>query len=282
MAMDERGLGKKLQKARQTAGLTQQALCQQANLSFSTLTKIERGAIKAPSIFTIQAIAGALGMSLDELVGQIENVPSRKLQKTKSGVSFVYFDVNGCLVHYYQRAFIALAKDHGVPPDVIESIYWHYNDEVCRGSLSISDFNTKLAERLAVDSIKWQDYYLAAVEPINQMQELVNWAAERYKIGLLTNVMPGLLSSMRRDHQIPNVHYDAIIDSSEVAAIKPEIKIFTTAQEVAGCPPDEILLIDDDRVNIMAAEKLGWHVLWFDDSLPDESIARARQALEPA
>src|SRR5437868_9598158 len=100
MAMDEKGLGQTLQEARQAAGLTQQQLCHAANLSFSTLTKIERGAIKAPSIFTIQAIAGALKLSLDELIGQA--APVRNLKKTKSGVSFVYFDVNGCLVHFYQ------------------------------------------------------------------------------------------------------------------------------------------------------------------------------------
>src|SRR3954465_2411433 len=100
MAMDEQGLGKRLQGARQAAGLTQQELCHRANLSFSTLTKIERGAIKSPSIFTIISIAAAVGMTLDELVGQITVSPARQLHKTKSGASFIYFDVNGCLVHY--------------------------------------------------------------------------------------------------------------------------------------------------------------------------------------
>jgi HAD superfamily hydrolase (TIGR01509 family) len=282
MAMDERGLGKRLQEARQAAGLTQQALCQQANLSFSTLTKIERGAIKSPSIFTIQSIAGALNVGLDELIGHAGSPARRTLQKTKSGAGFIYFDVNGCLVHFYQRAFVKLAQQTGAPPDVVETIYWHYNDDVCRGIMSPSDFDAKLAERLKVDQVSWQDAYLETVEPILQMQELVKWAAERYKTGLLTNIMPNLLSAMRRDHQLPDVHYDSIIDSSEVGAIKPEAKIFEIAQERAGCPPEEILLIDDSRANLMAAEKMGWHVLWFDDSRPDESVERARQSLEPA
>jgi HAD superfamily hydrolase (TIGR01509 family) len=281
--MDEHGLGKRLQQARQAAGLTQQALCQQANLSFSTLTKIERGAIKSPSIFTIQSIAGALNIGLDELIGQTGGPrPGRKLKTTKSGVKFVYFDVNGCLVHFYQRAFVGLARDTGALPDVIETVYWHYNDAVCRGDMSLDDFNTELAKRLHVDQIKWQDYYLETVESIPQMHELVNWAAEQYKTGLLTNIMPGLLSAMRRDHQIPNVAYDAVIDSSEVGAIKPEAKIFEIAQTHADCAPEEILLIDDSRVNLMAAEKMGWHVLWFDDARAEESVSRARQALEPA
>jgi FMN phosphatase YigB (HAD superfamily)/DNA-binding XRE family transcriptional regulator len=281
--MDEQGLGKRLQAARQAAGLTQQKLCQQANLSFSTLTKIERGAIKSPSIFTIQSIAGALGVSLDELIGQTGPVNSnRELHKTKSGASFIYFDVNGCLVHFFQRAFAKLAQDTGASPDTVETAFWHYNDEVCRGTMSISDFNAKLAERLEVGEVKWQDYYLDTVEPILQMQELLQWAAERYKVGLLTNIMPGFLSAMRRANQLPSIHYDAIIDSSEVAAIKPETKMYEIAQERAGCPPSEILLIDDSRANLTAAERLGWHVLWFDDARPEESAARARETLEPA
>ena len=67
--MDEKGLGKRLQEARQAAGLTQQQLCQKANLSFSTLAKIERGAIKSPSIFTVRAIAEALNSTVDQLIG---------------------------------------------------------------------------------------------------------------------------------------------------------------------------------------------------------------------
>jgi FMN phosphatase YigB (HAD superfamily) len=283
--MDERGLGQRLQEARKAAGLTQQQLCAQANLSFSTLTKIERGAIKSPSIFTVQSIAGALGMGLDALLGLESPAPpaTRTLSKTRSGVSFIYFDVNGCLVHFYQRAFAKLAQETGAPSDQVETAFWHYNDDVCRGIMSISDFNAKLAERLGVDSVDWQKYYLETVEPILQMQEVLKWASEHYKIGLLTNIMPGLLAAMRRENQVPNLNYDAVIDSSEVAAIKPESKIYEIAQERAGVTdPKEILLIDDSRVNLMAAERLGWHVLWFDDSRPEESVERVRATLEPA
>lgn len=281
--MDEQGLGKRLQEARQKAGLTQQQLCSQANLSFSTLTKIERGAIKSPSIFTIQSIAGALGVGLDELVGVPQaGLAGRKLHKTQSGAGFIYFDVNGCLVHFYQRAFAKLAEATGVRSDIVESAFWHFNDDVCRGTLTLHDFNAKLAERLGVESVNWQEFYMDTVEPITQMQELLDWAAQRYKVGLLTNTMPGFLSAMRRNKQLPTLPYDAVIDSSEVGAIKPETRMYEIAQEHAGVPAEEILLIDDSRANLMAAEKLGWHVLWFDDSRPQESAERAREVLEPA
>ncbi len=281
--MDELSLGKQLQAARQAASLTQQQLCHKANLSFSTLTKIERGAIKSPSIFTIQAIADALNVSLDELIGQsVSGGSHRRLKKTKGGVSFVYFDVNGCLIYFYQRAFDKLAADTGVNAEVVESAFWRYNDDVCRGEMSLDDFNIKLAEHIGVQRVQWQQYYLENVEPIVEMQKLLVWASERYHVGLLTNIMPGFLQTMRRNQQLPNINYSAIIDSSEIDTIKPEAKMYEIAGEKAGCPPEEILLIDDSRANLAAANRVGWHVLWFDDSRLEESVNRASLALEPA
>ena len=79
---------------------------------------------------------------------------------------------------------------------------------------------------------------------------------------------------------LPDIPYDAIVDSSQVKAIKPEVEIYEVGARMAGVEPQQILFVDDGRMNIMAAEKLGWHVLWFDDYRPEESQARVRQALE--
>lgn len=279
--MDEKGLGKRLQVARQAAGLTQQQLCQQANLSFSTLTKIERGAIKSPSIFTIQSIAGALRLGLDELVGQAAG-QQRTLHKTKSGVSFIYFDVNGCLIRFYERAFAQIAAETNVPADIIETAFWHYNDDACRGIMSAHDFGQAMADRIGLPHLDWKQYYLDVTEPMPEMQELLRWTVDNYKTGLLTNIAPGFLSGLRDLHKVPALPYDVIVDSSEVGTIKPDPKIFEIAQQRAGVPPEQILLIDDTRGNMNAAESFGWHVLWFDYARPEESVALIREALEPA
>ena len=283
--MDEKGLGKRLQLARQAAGLTQQALCHRAALSYSTLAKIERGAIKAPSIFTIQSIADALNTSLSELMGEQSRMggeSNRPMKTAKSGVRFAYFDINGCLVRFFHRAFTRLAEETGAPSDLIEATFWHYNDGVCRGEMPMEDFNRLFAERIGVEELDWQRYYLEAIDPIEEMQATVRWAAENYRVGLLSNIMPGLIDAMLQRRILPDINYAAIVDSSKVCAIKPEPKMFETAQAMAGCPPEEILLIDDSRANIMAAERMGWHVLWFDDYRPEESVQRVRTALEPA
>lgn len=280
-ALDEKTLGKRLQDARRAAGMTQQALCHKASLSYSTLAKIERGAIKSPSIFTVQTIAIVLGTSLDALLGMPTVGSAIPKKVSKSGVRFVYFDVNGCLVHFFQSAFTKLAHESGEQLDVVESMYWHYNDAVCRGDITLAEFNATLAKRLHLPALDWRSYYLDAIEPISEMQDVVAWAAENYHIGLLTNIMSGFVTAMRERELLPATQFDTIVDSSEVKAIKPEPEIYHIAAEKTGVKPEEILLIDDSRANLMAAERYGWRVLWFDDSRPAEAAARIRTALEP-
>lgn len=281
--MDEVGLAKALKRARKNAGLTQQDLCEKADLSYSTLAKIERGAIKAPSIFTIAQIAAVLGLSLDELVGDsLGHITSKQAPKkqSKAGTRFVYFDINGCLVRFFHRAFTSIAKQSGTQADAVEAIFWHYNDAVCRGEMSIDDFNGVLFDKLQAHGIDWRDHYLNAIEPIEEMAELVSWAAEHYYVGLLSNIMPGQIDAMIERNMLPQVDYHAIIDSSQVKSIKPEQRIFDVALEKSGVAPEEILFVDDSRTNIMTAERCGWKVMWFDDYRPDESVERVRKALE--
>ncbi len=275
-------MGRHLQTARTTAGLTQQELCQRAGISYSTLAKIERGAIKSPSVFTIQRLSEVLNTTLDILMGsKILTAPPQKTGRSRSGVSFVYFDINGCLVRFFHRAFTELAAQSGVSAEVIETTFWHYNDVVCRGEMPMDEFNRIMAETCHM-IVDWKQYYLRSVEPILEMHEVVTWASEHYRIGLLSNIMPGHIPDMLENGMLPKVTYDTIIDSSVVGAIKPEQRVYEIAQEQAHVSSEEILLIDDSRANVMAAEHMGWKVMWFDDYRPDESVTRVRQALELA
>lgn len=276
--MDEKGLGQRLQAARRAAGFTQQELCQETGLSYSTLAKIERGAIKSPSIFTIQQIAAALNTSVDELISG--DAPVGRKKQSKRGITFVYFDINGCLVQFYQRTFGLIAADTGIPSDIVEATYVQYNDAVCKGIMSLDDFNQTLGRSFNVENFDWSNYYLDAITSIAGMAELVEWTSKHYKIGLLSNIMPGLIDSMMQRGLIPKLPYDAIIDSSEVKLIKPDPAIFQVAEQKAGAPPNEILLVDDTKLNVTMAERAGWHSIWFNDYDPADSAQRVREALE--
>jgi len=277
----EKLLGKAIQEARQAAGLTQQELCQQAGLSYSTLAKIERGAIKTPSVFTVMRIAGILGVGMDGLMGATVDTSPRVAQKriSKSGISFLFLDINGCLVHFFHSAFTKLSLETSASNELIESTFWHYNDAVCRGEMTMDEFNEEFARKLGVKTIDWQKYYMESAIPIKESHDVLVWASKHYKVGLLSNIMPGFIDAMINDGLLPDIKYDAIIDSSQVGAIKPEGDIYKIAEAEAGVPPQEILFVDDSRTNLMAADRQGWKVLWFDDYRPAESAEKIRNIL---
>lgn len=280
MAMDEKGLGRRLQEARRKAGFTQQELCQKAGLSYSTLAKIERGAIKAPSIFTIQSIAEAIDTSLDELMGRRVVVAAPNTKKISNrGVRFVYFDVNGCLVQFTREIFSKLANDHNMPVDIVEELFWDNNDEINRGEKPIEELNALFSAKFNTE-FDWMEYYLDTVQPIPGMIDLLEWVEQHYHVGLLTNTMPGFVEALQARGKIPPIQFDTIIDSSVVRAMKPDPAIYEIAQREANLPGSEILFVDDTRANLVAAKKFEWHTIWFDAYRPEESISTVRQALE--
>jgi FMN phosphatase YigB (HAD superfamily)/DNA-binding XRE family transcriptional regulator len=283
--MDEKALAKRLQLARKRAGLTQQELCQKAGLSYSTLAKIERGAIKSPSVFTVAAIAGATNTSIEDLLQlNIQNTNSsvqvNHKKRAKSGVTFVFFDVNGVCVRFLHKAFTEISRQAGKSIDAIETLFWRYNDSVTSGQMPMDEFNRILGEELEIENFDWVPYYMNNVEQMPGIEGLVKWAEEHYEIGLLSNIMPGFIELLLARNIIPNANYKVIVDSSKVSALKPSPKIYEIAQQLAAVEPNEILTIDDSRTNLVTADRLGWHVVWFDEIRPEESIERAKASLE--
>jgi transcriptional regulator with XRE-family HTH domain len=74
----ERGerLGAVLRQARGAQSMVEVAAV--AGISVETLRKIETGRIPTPAFFTVAAIAGAVGMSLETLQANVENGPLAK------------------------------------------------------------------------------------------------------------------------------------------------------------------------------------------------------------
>ncbi len=278
-------LGKRIQKFRQDSGLTQQGLCYKAHLSYSTLAKIERGAIKSPSIFTIISIAESLNITINELVGlkldnHRESKNNRNLKRSKDGIRFVYFDVNGCLVRFYQKAFLAISQDYGVSSDRVEAVFWNYSEKINKSIITNDQFSDSFARKLGINSLDWSKYYLEAVSEVPGVEDLLPQVINNYKVGLFTNIMPGFLDELIKLSKVPNLEYDAIVDSSKIGYIKPENKAYEIAQKKANTDPAGILLIDDSRPNLVAAERHGWHSMWFDYTNPKLSIDNIKKLLD--
>ena len=64
----ENKLGKKMKSLRLKLELSQDEFARKADVPYTTLTKIETGVIKKPSVFIMAKLAKTLNVSIEELI----------------------------------------------------------------------------------------------------------------------------------------------------------------------------------------------------------------------
>ena len=64
----ENNIGENIKRRRTKLGLSQEDFAQKSGVKYTTLTKIESGVIKTPSVLMVEKIAKALDVSIEELL----------------------------------------------------------------------------------------------------------------------------------------------------------------------------------------------------------------------
>ncbi len=64
----EINVGENIKKRRAKLGLSQEYFAQKSGVKYTTLTKIESGVIKKPSVLLMAKVAKALGVSIEDLL----------------------------------------------------------------------------------------------------------------------------------------------------------------------------------------------------------------------
>lgn len=64
----ENKLGKKIKSLRLKLELSQDEFARKADIPYTTLTKVETGVIKKPSVFVMAKLAKTLGVSIEDII----------------------------------------------------------------------------------------------------------------------------------------------------------------------------------------------------------------------
>ena len=64
----DNNIGENINKHRNKLGISQEDFAQKSGVKYTTLTKIESGVIKTPSVVMVGKIAKVLGVSIEELL----------------------------------------------------------------------------------------------------------------------------------------------------------------------------------------------------------------------
>ena len=70
---------------------------------------------------------------------------------------------------------------------------------------------------------------------------MIEQTRKTHNIGLLTNLYPRMFTAIAKRNIMPNIEWDAVVDSSVVGYQKPDKKIFEIAKQVAQVSSNEIL-----------------------------------------
>lgn len=263
-----------LKSKREQADYTQKDLAKAADVSYSTLTKLEQGTISSPSITVITNLAAALGCETSDLLQEQEQkiVPNKDIE-------FVYFDVGGVLVHWLPSLHAFAERIHR-SDSAVKAIFYEFNDVGCRGKMTMEELQILIMLRLNV-SLKndasgnplipsWVD----DMSPIAPSHKFLRTLIKHHKIGLLTNVFKGYYPGFFEKGLVPNLSYKTVVKSCDIGYIKPEREIYEIATQAARVQPEKILFFDDSRVNVNAARDYGWYAEHIDEYHPGASIQR--------
>lgn len=197
----------------------------------------------------------------------------------------VYFDVGGVVIKDFSKTKKWLELKHalGVPDDLsnqFDELWSRIEGQVCVGletEVARQQIELQLGIKLTTNGTLLDEFVNRFETNPSILPCMLEAQAISYKVGLLTNMYPGMMTKISSAGLLPKFDVNVVVDSSIVGTKKPDHHIFEVAQKHADCRPSEVLFIDNSQVHLDAAKSLGWKVHFYDSANYEQS---SRQLLE--
>jgi len=199
-------------------------------------------------------------------------------------IKFIYFDIGGVMLDF-SDVFFGSTKKFNIPINELMEFWLGDNsaDEMTRGKLipqdfwmqAIKKFNLKNAE-----DFNFIESWMADYRPITAIHQLAKELLKKYKIGLISNIYPGMMPKLIELGMVADVGYSAVVLSYETGLRKPEKEIYKLATDLSGVKPEEILLIDDREDFLEGAKRYGWNTILFDPKNIDKTFKEINLMLD--
>ena len=192
----------------------------------------------------------------------------------------VIFDLGRVLVHFdFKRGYRAL---EGLCPHEAAAI-----PKLLSGTGLVERFETGLIEPrdfvgemsrildLRVDYDQFCDIWSCIFTDTLVPESMLEGLKSRYRLLLLSNTNAIHFEMIRRTYPMLR-HFDDLILSYEVKAMKPQPEIYRAAIEKAGCRPEECFYTDDIEAYVEGGRAMGIDAVQFQgaERLKEELAAR--------
>lgn len=181
-------------------------------------------------------------------------------------IKTIIFDVGGTYLEGSFSSFINKSKRYlGIdkiftsPSEVIFDVDFNTGRATGRECFE-KLFNRRLSESEHQQIVHyWTNTWI--LNP--KMGEMKKKLSRNFQLSILSNSDP--INSVRYAMKGWYDLFDPIVLSHEEGILKPDKKIFEIALKRIGRPPDECLLIDDEKINLETAKKLDMEGLLYED-----------------
>ena len=188
----------------------------------------------------------------------------------KRKYSAIVFDLGNVLIPFDYN--ILVEKINKIEPGLGNKFIEYYRSNYSihrdfeRGFISEEEFVNKMLDVLEnrIDANTFCNYYADIFRVNEEVASLLPILKNNYKLFLLSNT-----DSIHRTYGWQKYdflkHFDQLILSHEVGAVKPDEKIYRAVEEASGYPSEEHIFIDDIEEYLNAAKSLGWDGILFKD-----------------
>ncbi len=186
----------------------------------------------------------------------------------KNRVKAVIFDLGRVLVDVDLTR--GLYRYAGIKPegDDVQIMEKFFNDPLFlgfgAGKIGPREFHKKICQRMGIemDFETFRQVWCDVFEPMDGMEALFNKIAERYPVGLLSDLDP-----LHWEYLRPRMPFLQKIKkptlSFETGILKPHPDSYRIAANNVGQEPQRCLFIDDRAINVEGAIKTGMQALQF-------------------
>ena len=196
----------------------------------------------------------------------------------------ILFDLGKVLVHFdFQKAYRELAPFCGFGLDELPRRIAATGmvERLETGLVEPREFVAAVCEALQarVDYDEFRRIFSGIFGECLIPESLLETLGKRYRLVLISNTNALHWELLRENYPHLWGHFDALILSHEVRAMKPDPAIFRAAVAAAGCRPEECFYTDDIPKFINAARALGIDAVQFQSCGQLEGELRARGML---
>lgn len=182
--------------------------------------------------------------------------------------SAVVFDLGMVLVPFDYKIMVKRleAVETGLGKHFIDSYKSNYQThrDFERGDISDKDFVDMMLKVIdnKIDSESFKRFYSEIFTFNQNVIDLLPVIKKGYRLFLLSNT--NAIHQQYGWKDFPFIqHFEKLILSHEVGAVKPEEKIYRAVETATGLPPEEHIFIDDIADYAEAARKFGWDGIQF-------------------